>query len=346
MMNTSIPIITFFNNKGGVGKTTLVYHLAHMYAHLGLRVLAADLDPQANLTAFALDEEAIKGLLKPSANQALTIAQSLRPLMTRLGDFTPLEPYLVNRDDKLAFICGDLELSAFESSLSDVWPRVLTADEGALRVTSAMWRLMQDVGQKHQADLILVDIGPNLGAINRAALISSDYIVVPLRPDLFSVQGLRNLGPTLKRWREDWQENALKRYRPSATLKALSLPQGHMTPLGYVILQHLERLDRPVQAYQDWLGRIPLVYHEQVLGENKDGEKKVVDTSHDPYLLGFLRNYQSLMVRAQEANKPLFALKPADGALGSHTYTVQEASKTFKDLAQTIAQRIHLALPH
>ena len=42
--------IAFFNNKGGVGKTTLVYHLAWMYAELGYSVVAADLDPQANLS--------------------------------------------------------------------------------------------------------------------------------------------------------------------------------------------------------------------------------------------------------------------------------------------------------
>ena len=49
--------IAFFNNKGGVGKTTLVYHLAWMYAELGASVVAADLDPQANLTTMFLSED-------------------------------------------------------------------------------------------------------------------------------------------------------------------------------------------------------------------------------------------------------------------------------------------------
>ena len=55
------------------------------------------------------------------------------------------------------------------------------------------------------ASIILADVGPNLGAINRSALISSDYVVVPLGADLFSLRGLRNLGPTLNRWRQDWK---------------------------------------------------------------------------------------------------------------------------------------------
>jgi len=47
--------LAFFNNKGDVGKTSLVYHLAWMYSGLGLNVIAADLDPQANLTNIFLD---------------------------------------------------------------------------------------------------------------------------------------------------------------------------------------------------------------------------------------------------------------------------------------------------
>ena len=58
----SVPLIAFFNNKGGVGKTSLVYHLAWMYADLGFRVVAADLDPQANLTAAFLDEDRLAEL--------------------------------------------------------------------------------------------------------------------------------------------------------------------------------------------------------------------------------------------------------------------------------------------
>ena len=59
----TVPILAFFNNKGGVGKTSLVYHMAWMYADLGRTVVAVDLDPQANLTAAFLDEERIEALV-------------------------------------------------------------------------------------------------------------------------------------------------------------------------------------------------------------------------------------------------------------------------------------------
>jgi chromosome partitioning protein len=54
--------------------------------------------------------------------------------------------------------------------------------------------------------VILIGVGPNLGALSRAALIRAEHVVVPLAPDLFSLQGLRNLGPTLCAWRREWQE--------------------------------------------------------------------------------------------------------------------------------------------
>lgn len=58
----SVPVITFFNNKGGVGKTSLVYHLAWMLSELNLRVAATDLDPQGNLSAAFLDDERLEQL--------------------------------------------------------------------------------------------------------------------------------------------------------------------------------------------------------------------------------------------------------------------------------------------
>ena len=55
--------LAFFNNKGGVGKTTLIYHLAWMFADMGKRVFVADLDPQANVTSMFLPESELEKLL-------------------------------------------------------------------------------------------------------------------------------------------------------------------------------------------------------------------------------------------------------------------------------------------
>jgi cellulose biosynthesis protein BcsQ len=98
--------------------------------------------------------------------------------------------------------------------------------------------------QKREAQVVLIDVGPNLGAINRAAIIAARHVVIPLAPDLFSLQGLRNLGPTLRRWRGDCAERLKKNPDPE-----LILPEAEMRPAGYVLMQHAQRLDRQVQAY-------------------------------------------------------------------------------------------------
>lgn len=329
----SPPIIAFFNNKGGVGKTSLVYHLAWMYFDLGLRVLAADLDPQANLTAAFLDEDRLEEIWEEeNIHTYNTVFRAVKPLLSGIGDVST--PALEVIDDGLSLLIGDLQLSGFEDELSSQWADCLDRKERAFRVISAFWRVLSQAASVSEADVVLVDLGPNLGAINRAALIASDYIVVPLSPDLFSLQGLKNLGPTVGRWREEWQERIPKNPAPD-----LLLPKGQMQPVGYIILQHGIRFDRPVKAFQRWIDRIPPTYRAQVSHQPDDSNDINLVPSTDPNRLALLKHYQSLMPMAQEAHKPIFHLKPADGAIGAHGAAVKDVYRDFKALAQKIAEQ-------
>jgi chromosome partitioning protein len=355
----NVPIVAFFNNKGGVGKTSLVYHLTWMYANLGVRVIAADLDPQANLTAAFLSERRLETLWLDN-NYAQTIYGSISPLIEGTGDIAKPhteqieeglyqlsllgEPLLFSTGSLIALLAGDLALSQFEDQLSDVWPRCLDGDPRAFRVISAFWRIMQNAAENHGAKVILLDLGPNLGAINRAALIAADYVVTPLSPDLFSLQGLRNLGPTLNRWRQEWDDR-LTRWQAmpkSLSSENLRLPAGTMKPAGYVVLQHAVRMDRPIKAYDHWIAEIPHEYRRSVLGENLN--YNIIPVTDDEHCLALLKHYRSLMPLAQEAHKPMFYLKPADGAIGSHMQAVQGADKDFRQLAINIAQSVNLSL--
>jgi hypothetical protein len=114
----------------------------------------------------------------------------------------------------------------------------------------AQHRLLTLAEQVAQADVVLVDVG----AINRSAIIAADHVVIPLAPDLFSAQGLQNLGPRLRTWRTEWHERITR--NPASDLP---LPSGDMHPAGYVLLGHGLRLGRPVQAYERWMARIPSV---------------------------------------------------------------------------------------
>lgn len=332
-----MKILTFFNNKGGVGKTTLVYHLAWAYSNLGYRVLVADFDPQANLSGMFLDEEELEGYW-PEGEHPGTVLGALRPLIRGIGDIATPTVHCVP-DSGIGIIVGDMGLSTFEDELSTMWPRCLGGEERAFRVVSAFYRLLVLAGRSHNADLVVMDIGPNLGAINRAALVATDHVVIPMAADLFSLQGLKNLGPTLRQWRTGWKE----RLQRAQTLD-VELPDGKMEPAGYVVLQHAIRTDRePAKAYKRWMERIPAVYRVAVLGEEA-GPSAVLDP--DPHCLSKLKNYRSLMPMAQDARKPVFQLKPADGAIGSHAAAVKHSLVDFEQLAHAIATRSGLPAPH
>ena len=320
--------IAFFNHKGGVGKTSLVYHLAWMYSDLGFRVLAADLDPQAKLTSMFLEEDALEGLW-PEGMPGRTILAPLLPLLEGEGGIG--DPYVVDIGG-IGLLAGDLDLSRFEDELSQQWPYCLDEHKSrAFQVIGAFHTILARAAEQREAEIVLIDVGPNLGAINRAALIAADHVAIPLAPDLFALKGLQNLGPRLREWRSGWAERL--KNRP----EGMDLPLGQMEPLGYVVMQGAARVDRPVNTYAKWMARIPSVYREAVLGESTP--LTGISIEDDPHCLSTLKHYRSLMPLAQEAHKPMFLLKPADGAIGSHATAVQDCFRDFSELALKLAER-------
>jgi chromosome partitioning protein len=325
--------IALFNNKGGVGKTSLVYHLGFMFSELGCRVVLADLDPQANLSTICLTEERLEEIW--GMKRRPTIYGAVERLRRGVGDVDPIDPEAVSSKGgrEILLVPGDLQLSEMEDDLSQQWPKCLDRDERAFRVTTALHRVVASVGERSRADIAMLDVGPNFGAINRAALIAADYVIVPVAPDLFSMKGLENVGPQLKRWRDEWSDRKSR----APALEDFTLPQGKMQPLGYVVARHSVLAGGAVKAFQRWIDRMPSVYRES-FGEPRP--KKGLDVASDEFCLAQLKDYRSLMPMAQEAKKPMFLLKPADGAIGGHQGAVREAYRDFEALAEAILQRV------
>ena len=327
--------ITFFNNKGGVGKTTLVYHMAWMASELGCNVLAVDLDPQANLTAMLLSD-AEQESIWPESGDNKSILACVKPIIDGTGDIAETTPQRLT--DRLHLIPGDLALTLFEDRLSDAWPRCMDSDPAAFRVTTAFYRIIHEAAATLNADVVFVDVGPNLGGINRASLIASDHVVMPLTPGLFALQGLRNLGPTLETWRATWS----KRMDSKPETLNIPIPSGRMSPIGYVIMQHVDRRNRPVKAYQQWINRMPSAYQTHVM---KHGSV-ATGVEEDPNCIGFVKNYQSLMPMAEDARKPIFKLTAADGAIGAHAVAVSKCYLDFKRLTNETLCRAGIDSEH
>ncbi len=226
-----MKIITLFANKGGVGKTTLTYNLAFMLEKMGKRVLIADLDPQANLTSLSIDDEIITKAIN-NQNNHHTIYYAIEPLVKGLGDFRFFEPYKLPRR-KIWIYMGDVLLSKFESIVSENWLQVFGGQERQFRGLSSIYRLIEKFSRENNIDIILVDLAPNIGSLNKTFFLYSDYFITPLIPDLFSLRGLEHLGPTITEWVDQW-ERARRGLETDIDFKIFS---GRPQYLGYILQQ-------------------------------------------------------------------------------------------------------------
>lgn len=326
--------IAFFNNKGGVGKTTLVYHLAYMFADLGVRVLVADLDPQANLTAISLDIDTLDEL---DIGLVDSIYDVIAPIIS--GEQS-IAPHVIEVSENFGLLAGDLELSFVEDALSSAWADTKNdsplVKRRGIRISMALAKAVRDAGRAFEADIAMIDVGPNLGALNRAALLGADYVIVPVAPDIFSLKGLRNVGSVLKTWRNGWNERTSDVAAPTG-----GWPTGDMRPIGYVVSRFTIYAGDKARHFRRWINRVPEIFQKDVLGSKIQAAETVEE---DAFSLAWLKDYHSLIAMAHEARKPVFHLKPSDGAIGGHQQAVQRSYTDFQTLALNVAERVGLDL--
>ncbi|MCK9641239.1 MAG: hypothetical protein M0R39_15145 [Prolixibacteraceae bacterium] len=103
-------------------------------------------------------------------------------------------------------------------------------------------------------------------------------------------------------------------------------------PIGYIIMQYTSKESRPVKSYLRWANRIPCVYSEYVLRQSSS----IQTVEEDSNCIALLKHYHSLAPMSMEAHKPMFLIKPADGAIGAHLYAVQRCYENFEALTKKI----------
>ena len=327
-------VISIFNNKGGVGKTTYMYHVAHLLAERGNTVLMVDCDSQCNLTAYSLSDAEIRKSWRQDGN---SIFRNIEPVYATTGDIRDRQPSKVlhSRGD-LFIVPGDLRLSNFEDRLGDTWSSAKGGSEPDIRAQSAIHRYIHSAAEKVEADIVLIDLGPNLGALNRAVLASSDYFITPVAPDLFSIQGTENLGSKLVGWRKDWDQVNAAWGDPR-----LSIPAGRPSYLGYVIQQHNIRsnptgMTKGWSIYGDEL--IPAIM-ENIVDKLKPIDQ-VVEWEDDDFQLGRIPNLHSLIPYSMEAKKPIFFCTGSDGLRGAHISKARNSREHFADMVETLEQTL------
>ena len=245
-----MQIISFFNHKGGVGKTTMLFNAAVEMGRLGKRVLMVDFDAQANLTATSVDDDALDAMYAPDED-GRTVAHAFAPLVGGSGDVFAPEAIEV-RDGKVWLVAGDLRLSEFEAILPSAWTEALAGNERGFRVTSASYRLIREVAESVNADYVFVDLGPNVGALNRAVLLGSDYMLIPMAADLFSIRALPSVGNSVDTWVRQWK--TAKSVAPRLTF---DVQKGLPKVLGYVSQQFNIYRGEATMAFSRWIDEMP-----------------------------------------------------------------------------------------
>jgi chromosome partitioning protein len=182
-------IVSIFNQKGGVAKTTTATNLAAALGEFGKKVLLVDFDPQANTTnAMGIDDE----------NLNLSVYDLLQEFNS-LKDKKELkkqrvEEYILHTSYKVDILPSDINLAEAEQTLSSVMSREM--------ILSKVLSFIAD-----DYDYIFIDCPPSLGLLSINALTASDYIIIPVYPSYFSVKGIKQLLHTFNLIKDNLRPN-------------------------------------------------------------------------------------------------------------------------------------------
>ena len=164
-------IISFSNQKGGVGKTTSAVNVAASLGILGHKVLIIDLDPQGNATSgVGIPKKA----LKKTINDVLT------------GEATAAEAIIETEYDNLSIIPANISLAGAEYNLYSTGG-----------TESIMKNALAPI--KDNYDYIIIDCPPSLSMLTVNAMVASDGIVIPMQCEFYALEGLSQLTVTINR---------------------------------------------------------------------------------------------------------------------------------------------------
>jgi cellulose biosynthesis protein BcsQ len=337
--------IALFNNKGGVSKTTTCFNLGWMLASRGAKVIIADADPQCNLTGMVLDlsgEDALEEFYKN--NPGRNLKEALEPAFkSRPVPLQPVECVSVTGRENLYLIPGHVSLAEDETSLG-ISQQLSESLLGLRNLPGSFTHLFEITADKYDADYVLIDLSPGLGAINQNLVSTADYFFVPCSPDVFSVMAIDSLSRVIPLWLR-WAKRA-------ANLDALKdadypFPTPNLKFLGVLVQRFRIKSKKPTQAFQRYFDKlnelvkdslVPALDAESIMLEIAKYSEAGMD---DHYQLAQIQDFNTLIATSQEVRKPVFALSQDDlGSVGIVWDTQKDNIDRFKVQFENLAQRI------
>ncbi|QOQ39414.1 ParA family protein [Trueperella pecoris] len=338
-------IIAFFNNKGGVSKTTTCFNLGWKLSSLGYTVVLVDADPQCNLSGLALDVEDNGTHNQAYQNYAQSnLYDSLLPALKSTGSkLRAPELQRVASNPKLLLLPGSIKLAEVETQLATAlnMGSMLPAMQNVPGSFGALYEL---IFEKYDADFILIDMSPSLGALNQVNFLNSDYFIVPMFPDIFSVMALESLSEAIPGW-VNWSQKiqALQMFSDSDLVYKFE-PR---TPkyLGSVIQRYRPRNGVPTQMFEQYFNMLldttenTFIPRMRECGLTLDPAIQAEYVSD--YRLAEIPDFNSLIASSQQAHKPVFELKESDlttsgAAASSQLNNIHNFDRIFTDFANTV----------
>ncbi|MBN3894543.1 MAG: AAA family ATPase [Nostoc sp.] len=338
--------IALFNHKGGVSKTTTTFNLGWMLASKGKRVILVDTDPQCNLTGIALKEETeddearIENIYNTHSNIKTGLAPAFesQPRAIEAVDCIPIEG-----QEGLFLLPGHVGFAEYEVTLG-IAQELSGSIQTLKNLPGAISDLLEKTANKFNADYILIDMSPSLGAINQNLLMTSDFFLVPTTADFFSVMAIDSLSRILSKWCA-WARMAS--VNPILKEATYPFPEFNLKFLGTIVQNYRIIRGKETAAFQSWIEKIerrvasqlvPILRDNNLLLPNNIYTNQEINSN---FTMTKISNFNSLIALSQEYSTPVYALTSKQlnqkgKVLDNNQAKQEEFKKTFSDLADKI----------
>lgn len=359
--------ISIFNNKGGVGKTTLTFHLAQALAEMGHKTLLIDLDPQCNLTILSMDSERLHEIWEgedPFINDFETAHNEMAPAsFKKLVESTRSIHFLLKPTEDgvsdidyisppyslapgLDLIPGRLTLHTYEDRIANRLPQAYQGDPLAIRTLTKIRNIAEKYATAYGYDIVIFDTSPSLGILNRIIISTTDGMVIPCMPDMFSLYGIRNIGNALRVWKDQFE--TLYKILPAEKRK--SFPESFVKLLGYTIYNAKKYSSRNkwdlATAHYNYALQIPQTIRDYIDESVRSGvDPSVLDEPIGG--VAVMHTHNTLPNMAQKYHLPIWRV-PSSGAVDtddistiSGNRTTYESTKDkYSEFAQDLMRRL------
>ena len=333
--------ISLFNHKGGVSKTTTAFNLGWMLAKKGKRVLLVDCDPQCNLTGMFLGFEGMEDLEQIyNKGGVRNLRDGLAPAFeSKPVPLSPVTCEVMKNQERLLLLPGHIGIAEYETTLG-----IAQELSGSLvtlqNLPGAASRLLDLTAKKYEIDIVLIDMSPSLGPINQNLLSTSDFFLVPMAPDYFSMMAVESLSSVLPKWKA-WAVQA-------ASIKVLQeatypLPKCDPKFMGTVLQKYrLKQGNTPSAAFQKWIDEIQKKVDQKLLPALAACNMLLPDATYkaaglvagEPILQ--MSDFNGLIAQSQKYSAPVFAL--TDAQLEQTGVVLERTKKSMKQFAKLFSE--------